>query len=106
MRLALFIFVPLHRRQFLRTAAGFTAASAIAIRSNAQRIPQLDPNTLPKFVDPLPIPPVARTVQLRAAPGGAKVPYYRIGMRQTTAKLHRDLPATRLWTYGDGQGGS
>jgi len=25
---------------------------------------------------------------------------YRIAMRQTEAKLHRDLPATKLWTYG------
>ena len=28
------------------------------------------------------------------------VPRYRIPMRQVESKLHRDLPATRLWTYG------
>ncbi len=27
-------------------------------------------------------------------------------MRETKAKLHRDLPATRLWTYGAAQGGN
>ena len=94
-RLAFFHFVPINRRQFLSTLA-----AASAIRTGAQRIPQLDPNTLAKFVDPLPIPSVAKSLKLKAAPQGEKVPYYRIAMRQTEAKLHRDLPPTRLWTYG------
>ena len=29
-----------------------------------------------------------------------KIPCYRVTMRQTTRRLHRDLPPTRLWTYG------
>jgi spore coat protein A len=62
----------------------------------------LDPNTLPKFVDPLPLPPIVRPESERADPGDAtrRIPYYRIVMRQTESKLHRDLPPTRLWTYG------
>ena len=62
----------------------------------------LDPNTLPKFVDPLPLPAVAKSASERSDPGNAtgKIPYYRIVMRQTESKLHRDLPPTRLWTYG------
>lgn len=30
-----------------------------------------------------------------------KVPYYRIAMREMQVKLHRDLPPTTVWTYGD-----
>lgn len=100
--------VPISRRRFLQAAAAASAAAASTAISNAQRIPQLDPNTLPKFVDPLPIPSVAQASGLRVAPGAksSKIPYYRIAMRQTETKLHRDLPATRLWTYGGAQGGS
>ncbi len=88
----------MNRRQFLQTASGLAVG---ALRSGAQRIPQLDPNTLPKFVDPLPIPPVAKSLGLKSVSGAKtkKVPYYRIAMRQADAKLHRDLPSTRLWTY-------
>ena len=55
-----------------------------------------------KFVDPLPIPPVARSKELRSVLGkpGRKAPYYRIAMREIEAKLHRDLRPARLWTYG------
>ncbi len=55
------------------------------------RVPQLDPNTLSKFVDPLPIPPVARPF---------KDTQYRVAMQSVAVKLHRDLPATSLWSYG------
>jgi len=57
--------------------------------------PALDPNTLARFVDPLPIPPVTKSDGTRA-----KVPLYRITMRETAIKVHRDLPPTRFWTYG------
>ena len=49
----------------------------------AQRSPDLAP-----FVDPLPVPPVL--------PAAAR---YDVHMRQILQKLHRDLPATRLWAY-------
>src|SRR6185437_14103304 len=35
-----------------------------------------------------------------------KAPYYRVAMREIEAKLHRDLPPARLWTYGGTFGGS
>src|SRR5579871_828183 len=62
----------------------------------------LNPDSLVKFVDPLPIPPIAKPAGTRPAPGTAssKVPYYRVAMRQQEQKLHRDLPPTRLWCYG------
>jgi spore coat protein A, manganese oxidase len=43
---------------------------------------------------------------MRIAPGeSAKVPYYRVPMRQLESKLHRDLPPARLWCYGSSSPG-
>jgi spore coat protein A, manganese oxidase len=73
----------------------------------APAIPNLDPNTLARFVDPLPLPRVARPVDHRAAPDhsgervpGEIVPFYRIAMQAVQSKLHRDLPPTMLWSFG------
>ncbi|MGB6308391.1 MAG: multicopper oxidase domain-containing protein [Steroidobacteraceae bacterium] len=62
-------------------------------------VPNLDPNSLARFVDPLPLPTIARPVGAVAA-AGQRVPHYRVAMRAIAAKLHRDLPPTRLWSYG------
>jgi spore coat protein A len=64
--------------------------------------PTIDPNTLAKFVDPLFIPPLAVTSEHRSVPGDpkARVPYYRLPMRQFQAKVHRDIKPTRFWGMG------
>lgn len=51
---------------------------------------------LTPYVDPLPIPPVASPVN--GLPGG--VATYAISLVEVSRRLHRDLPETRLWTYG------
>ena len=39
---------------------------------------------------------------MRSSPEDAgKVPYYRIAMNEMQVRLHRDLPPTTVWTYGD-----
>ncbi|RUS47047.1 multicopper oxidase family protein [Cohnella sp. AR92] len=53
-----------------------------------------DPETIPKFVDPLPIPPILKPV--RKINGK---PYYEVRMRQTQQQVHRDFPVTTLWGY-------
>ncbi len=77
-------------------------------------IPNLDPTSLAPFVDPLPLPVIAKPIEHRPAPGAApalgsglapgkpphRVPYYRVAMREIQARLHRDLPPTRMWSYG------
>jgi len=65
-------------------------------------VPNLDPNTLERYVDPLPIPPVAKPAGMREVEGnkGVRVPFYKLSMHEISTKLHRDLPATRLWSYG------
>ena len=97
--------MPLTRREFLRKG-GLVGATLVTL--GAQRVaqvvqapPALDPNTLARFVDPLPIPPIARATGYRRSPTdpGRKVPLYRIEMRQFAAKLHRDLKPTRQWGY-------
>jgi spore coat protein A, manganese oxidase len=72
----------------------------------APAVPNLNPDSLARFVDPLPIPPRAQSVGVRQVPAGLSgssgesAQFYRVAMREVTSKLHRDLPATRLWSYG------
>jgi spore coat protein A, manganese oxidase len=62
----------------------------------------LDVNTLPQFVDPLPIPGTARPQGLRPSPAEPKrnVPFYRLQAQAIHNKLHRDLPPTKFWGLG------
>jgi spore coat protein A, manganese oxidase len=92
------------RRKFLRNA-GFAMAGLSLRGRNAE--PELgaalDPSTLTPFVDPLPIPPLARVVGARPNPENPRetIPLYQIAMREIRVKVHRDLPATRMWSFGD-----
>jgi spore coat protein A len=91
-------------------SAGLPSASALCVGSSAalgqvqvhQYGPPLHPEKLARFVDPLPIPPVLAPEGSRPDPTNprASLPYYRVAMREAEVKLHRDLPPTRVWTYG------
>src|ERR1700722_18932201 len=83
------------RRSFVSHAALFSALPSRA----ASVAPALNPDSLTKFVDPLPIPEIAKPSGTRSV-SSVKVPYFRIPMRQVEYKLHRDLPPARLWCYG------
>jgi spore coat protein A, manganese oxidase len=97
------------RRLFLSRSA-LAAAGTLTSSTGAQKmphaappvIPNLDPNSLAKFVDALPLPQIVRPIEHRAAPDGSgeHVPFYRVAMKAISAKLHRDLPPTNLWSYG------
>jgi spore coat protein A len=59
--------------------------------SAPQKLPRMLHNLeLAPFVDPMPLPPVASP----DAQG-----FIHIAMREVHAKLHRDVPPARLWTY-------
>jgi len=69
-------------------------------------LPTLNPDTLKRFVDALPIMEVARPVGIRTAPadkgqanGGEKLPFYRISIAEFEARVHRDLAPTRQWGF-------
>lgn len=111
------------RRQFLRgfvdmvgvaTAAelGLYAWSSPAIGDEqmgrmampqlaAPKVPLVNPVTLARFVDPLPLPAVAKPAGTRAHPAhpGKPLPFYRMEMRAFRTQLHRDLPPTPMWGY-------
>ena len=80
-------------------AAGFSLKASVA---DAETAAVLDPSTLTPFVDPLPIPPLARAEGTRTNPENPKesLPLYRIAMRELRVKVHRDLPPTRMWAFG------
>ena len=71
-------------------------------RAAPPRVPNLHPNTLARFVDPLPLPVLARPAGRHADPmrHGEQAQHYRVAMRAISGKLHRDLPPTGLWAYG------
>ena len=97
--------MPITRREFLKNSGllgvALTAASMRAfIRPAPKFRPTLNTDSLARFVDPLPIPSIARSIGRRKAPTGADVPFYRIEMRACESRLHRDLNPTQMWGYG------
>jgi spore coat protein A len=60
------------------------------------------PVVLTKFLDALPIPPVATPVS--GTPGG--VATYNLTMKESKVQLHSQLPLTTVWGYDDGFHGS
>ena len=93
------------RRLFLGQSS-FIAASPVFARAapfaSSPVIPNLDPGALACFVDPLPLPQIAKPLERRLPPDGSggPVPFYRVPMRAIAQKLHRDLPPTNLWSFG------
>ncbi|HLO04179.1 MAG TPA: multicopper oxidase domain-containing protein, partial [Symbiobacteriaceae bacterium] len=53
-----------------------------------------NPNSVPKFVDPLPIPSVLSPVDTICGE-----PFFEVRMRQNQQRLHRDFPLTTIWGY-------
>jgi spore coat protein A len=98
--------VAITRREFLQKSSLMTGAVLTHQSGHkgpgVQERPALDPNSLAPFVDPLPIPAVAKSAEMRASPEnlGAKIPYYRIAMRAFETKVHRDMKPTRMWGFG------
>jgi len=118
--------VTLSRRQFLCSAGGLIGAyalnDALRLASAAEapamampmkpagmamptlaapNVPLLNPTSLAKFVDALPVPSIARAAGQRVHPAypNRSLPYYRMEMQAFRAKLHRDLPPTPMWGY-------
>src|ERR1700733_14073529 len=72
-------------------------------KSSTPPRPWLHPERLARFVDPLPIPQPMRSSETRPHPHqpGVTIPYHRVALREVQVKVHRDVPATSVWSYGD-----
>jgi spore coat protein A, manganese oxidase len=103
-------YVVITRRDFLQRS-GLLATTLAAGKGRllnameqavASMAPALDVSTLAHFVDPLPIPQIAERQGFRTSPTDSKrsVPYYRIQAQAVASKVHRDLPATKFWSFG------
>jgi len=97
----------MNRRKF--AIGGGLLTAAVARRGLSQMAhmpplqpapPVLDPEHLASFVDPLPVPAVAKPEGHR---GG--VPYYKLPIREFFSKIHRDVPPTRFWGYANSMPG-
>ena len=110
----------LPRRSFLRKAAAFSLLPRTAFAAMQQQhpgmsmpvpaapsAPLLHSLELKPFVDVLPLPQLARPTHVpgRLDPHHtnqhAGSHQFRIGMKEIHAKVHRDVPATRMWVYHD-----
>ena len=100
-RRRLFPSAKITRRCLLQTTplvgAGLLAPQSLGRRAYAQ-LPggTLDPNTIPKYVDPLVIPPaMPKTSTI------GKIDYYEIAVRQFEQQvLPSGMPMTTVWSYG------
>ena len=86
------------RRTFLQASG---AGSVFGGRDISSPAVALDANRLRKFVDPLQIPPVARSSGMKSIPNRleSNARLYRLAMRQFEKKVHRDLPPTKMWGF-------
>jgi spore coat protein A len=102
----------MNRRRLLKSL-GWLAVARAARKAGASAlgmphimsapIPEqlLDTSRLARWVDPLPMPSLLKPTDHRPNPRHppAKIPYYRVEMRQFDAKVHRDMPPATFWGY-------
>lgn len=65
---------------------------------SSTKINPSDPTTIPPFVDPLPIPYIAKPVN-HCNEGHVKESYYNIVMQEAYHRFHKLFPKTKMWTY-------
>jgi FtsP/CotA-like multicopper oxidase with cupredoxin domain len=99
--------VMISRRNFLKlSGAGvlslYTATRGkFSLRAQAQTVPTLHPDAVPKYVTPLLIPPAMPRAGKVKQKMAKNVDYYEIAMRQFSQQiLPVGLPATTVWGYG------
>lgn len=57
-----------------------------------------DPMTIPKFIDPLPIPAIARSVY-KCNSSKELEEFYKIVMEEALHRFHSCFPLTTIWGY-------
>jgi spore coat protein A, manganese oxidase len=91
----------LTRRQFIRESSATAFACVVPATHAARAAATLDPGTLKRYVDPLPIPEAARPMGQRSSPSNPaeKLAWYRMTMAEFESRVHRDLGPTRQWGF-------
>src|ERR1700751_1305591 len=107
--------MPINRRELLLGGGALVAARAFErappVAAQAMSSPASPPASTPallraqdlaRFVDRLPIPPICGPVGPHADPPDPQKepPHSRVSMRQTEQAFNRDLPPTRMCSYG------
>ncbi|NLZ49844.1 MAG: multicopper oxidase domain-containing protein [Clostridiales bacterium] len=87
---------PLNNKQYTNelTNKELEAPEIIIPEEEPEEVDPSKPNTIPKFVDKLPIPGV-----LTPDEKGEGYAYYDIVMRRARHRFHRDFPLTEIWGY-------
>ena len=69
----------------------------------AHRSLTLDAAKLEPFVDPLQLPLLMHAEGRRSSAihSAANAPYYRVRIKEVACKMHRDLPPSNMWSYGE-----
>jgi len=97
------------RRDFLMAAAASMAGHhQMAHLPPVAKAPKLlNVDSLTPFVDPLPRVSIARQAGRRPSPTDSKkqIACYEMPIGEFFAKVHRDIPATRFWGYGNSMPG-
>lgn len=92
------------RREFVfGSALGLTGMMVRHGRNAAVSPAVLDVGRLTKFVDPLPIPPIAQpeaSISSSISSSASSSTSYRISMQAIEHRAHRDLPPAQWWGYG------
>ncbi|MDF2543160.1 MAG: copper oxidase, partial [Herbinix sp.] len=65
---------------------------------HAMKVDPIDPITIPKFVDSLPIPKIAEPIYRCNSPKEAEL-FYQITMMEAKHKFHKYFPLTTIWGY-------
>jgi spore coat protein A len=92
-----------NRRDLLKRAALYPLALRARLNDLAwNQTRAINALQLEPFVDAMPVlrPLPQETPGASPGLGAGNHPHYRITMREIHAKMHRDLPPTRLWSYG------
>lgn len=70
-----------------------------SLKCRKKSVDPTDPTTIPQFVDSLPIPDLAESINCCEKHKKPKRPYYHITMREGQHKFHKNFPYTTIWGY-------
>ncbi|HTX75207.1 MAG TPA: multicopper oxidase [Terracidiphilus sp.] len=94
----------LSRREFVRRTGMVAATVALPGAGSGRSLPATaiqDPGKLKRYVDALPVLPIAQPAGKRPDPSNPaeKLPFYRMAMSEFESRVHRDLEPAHMWGF-------